>query len=92
MAVNRVEGVEDSKFSYSGSEGWVTFDTTMTSPEEFLEELSTMTAFNGTVREYVSAESIPADELLEDGSEEQAEDDHDHSDPDHEHPEDDGNN
>ena len=92
MAVKRVEGVEDAKFSYSGAEGWVTFDITMTSPEEFLGELSRLTAFSGTVREFVSAETIPADDELEDESAEQAEDDPDHSDPDHEHSGDEGNN
>jgi hypothetical protein len=66
VAVKRVDGVEDAKFSYASAEGWVTFDTTMTSPEDFLAELSKMTDFSGTVREFVSAESVPADEELED--------------------------
>ena len=91
MVVKGVEGVEEAKFSYSGAEGWVTFDTTMTSPEEFLGELAEMTDFAGTVREYVSAESVPADDDLEDESVEPLEDDHDHSDPDHEHSDDEGN-
>lgn len=69
MAVKRVEGVEDAKFSYAGGEGWVTFDTTMTSPEEFLGELSRLTAFRGMVREFPEREG----------------EDHDHSDPNHEH-------
>ena len=37
-------------FSYDRAEGFVTFDTTMTSPEEFLAELDRMTDFSGTVR------------------------------------------
>lgn len=37
-------------FSYDRAEGFVTFDTTMTSPEEFLAELNRMTDFSGTVR------------------------------------------
>ena len=51
-----------------------------------------MTDFNGTVREFVSAETIPADDELEDESVDQAEDDHDHADPDHEHSGDENNN
>lgn len=85
MAVKRVEGVEDAKFSYAGGEGWVTFDTTMTSPEEFLGELSRLTAFRGMVREFVSAESIPEDAASEGEFPEREGEDHDHSDPNHEH-------
>jgi hypothetical protein len=63
----RVEGVELAKFSYERGQGWVTFDTTKTSPEQFLEELDRMTDYSGTVREFVSSESVPADEDLEAG-------------------------
>jgi hypothetical protein len=63
----RVPGVEKAKFSYKRAQGWVTFDTTQTSPDEFLEELSRMTDYSGTVREFVSAEAVPADEELEVG-------------------------
>lgn len=65
VAVQRVDGVLDANFSYDGAEGWVTFDTTLTSPDEFLAELSRMTPFSGTVREFVSAGSVPEDEELE---------------------------
>ncbi len=50
MAVERVDGVREAVFSYDRAEGFVTFDTTMTSPEEFLAELDRMTDFSGTVR------------------------------------------
>ena len=51
MAVERVEGVQEASFSYERSEGFVTYDPEMTSPEEFLAELAEMTGFRGTVRE-----------------------------------------
>ena len=50
MAVERVEGVQEARFSYEGAEGFVTFDTTLTSAEEILAELDRMTDFSGTVR------------------------------------------
>ncbi len=89
MAVKRVEGVEDARFSYASGEGWVTFDTTITSPPEFLAELSRLTAFSGTVREFVSAESVPDDDALEENI---AEDGGDHSEMDDEHAHDENQN
>lgn len=92
MAVKRVKGVEDAKFSYTGGEGWVTFDTTMTSPEEFLGELSRLTAFRGTVRKFVSVESIPEGAALEGEFADDDGEDHDHTDPNHEHASDESHN
>ena len=57
MAVERVEGVREATFSYEHAEGFVTFDTTQTSPEVFLAELERMTAFSGVVRADASSES-----------------------------------
>jgi copper chaperone CopZ len=51
VAVERVEGVREASFSYERSEGFVTYDPAVTSPEEFLAELAEMTDFRGTVRE-----------------------------------------
>ena len=51
MAVERAEGVREASFSYERSEGFVTYDPAVTSPEEFLAELAEMTDFRGTVRE-----------------------------------------
>ena len=51
MAVERVEGVREARFSYAAAAGFVTFDTTMTSPLEIIGELERMTAFSATVRE-----------------------------------------
>ena len=62
MAVERVEGVQEASFSYERSEGFVTYDPAMTSPEEFLAELAGMTDFRGTVREAgVEGESASSD-------------------------------
>lgn len=44
-----MEGVRDAHFSYDEGTGEVTFDATRTSPEEFLEQLSTMTGFEARV-------------------------------------------
>lgn len=46
-----MEGVREATFSYERSEGFVTFDTTLTSAEAILAELDRMTDFTGTVRE-----------------------------------------
>ena len=51
MAVERVDGVREATFSYAAAEGFVTFDTTLTSPEQFIAELDRMTDFSATVRE-----------------------------------------
>ncbi len=50
MAVERVEGVQEASFSYARAKGFVTYDSSLTSPEEFLAELARMTDFRGTVR------------------------------------------
>ena len=50
VAVERVEGVREARFSYEAAEGFVTFDTTLTSVAEILGELETMTAFSATER------------------------------------------
>ena len=56
MAVERVEGVQEARFSYERAEGFVTFDAELTSPEAILAELTRMTAFSGTVREPTAPE------------------------------------
>ena len=50
MAVERVEGVREATFSFDRAEGFVTFDTTMTSVAEIVAELKRMTAFSATER------------------------------------------
>jgi copper chaperone CopZ len=49
--VERVDGVSEAWFSYNTAEGFVTFDTTVISPTEFIGELERMTAFTATLRE-----------------------------------------
>ena len=72
-----MEGVREAQFSYGRAEGFVTFETTKTSPEEFLAELDRMTDFSGTVRTDANAESMPHD--TPEGSEEHTEGSHEHS-------------
>ncbi len=50
MAVERVEGVREATFSFDRAEGFVRFDTTMTSVAEIVAELERMTAFSATER------------------------------------------
>ena len=58
MAVKRVEGVREAEFSFKRSEGFVTFDTTVTSTEAIIAELERMTDFTATVRETDSPEAV----------------------------------
>ena len=48
--MERVEGVEEARFSYEAADGFVTFDTTVTSVAEIVSELEQMTNFSATER------------------------------------------
>ncbi len=48
--MQRVDGVHEARFSYPEGEGFVTFDTTMTSVAEIVGELERMTDFSATER------------------------------------------
>lgn len=61
--------MKEATFSYQNAEGFVTFDPTQTSPEEFLAELARMTDYRGTVRADPGSESVPRE--APDGSGEQ---------------------
>ena len=50
MAVERVKGVREAEFSYERAEGFVTFDTTQTTPEAFIGELERMTDYSAKLR------------------------------------------
>lgn len=50
MAVKRVEGVRSAAFSYPEGTGSVTYDTTVTSPRLFIDELARATGFEAAVR------------------------------------------
>ncbi len=75
-----MEGVREAEFSYERAEGFVTFDTTKTSPEVFLAELDRMTDFSGTVRADPHSESTSHD--TPEGSEEHTEGSQEHSEAD----------
>ena len=49
--MERVEGVREAQFSWELAEGFVTYDTTLTSDEAIIAELERLTGFSGTVRE-----------------------------------------
>lgn len=59
--------MREAQFSYERAEGFVTYDTTTTSPEEFLAELDRMTDYSGTVRAEAGAEATEHEER-EDGT------------------------
>ena len=48
--MERVEGVREARFSYETAEGFVTFDTAVTTVTEIVSELEEMTGFNATER------------------------------------------
>ena len=48
--MERVEGVEEARFSYEAAEGFVTFDTAVTTVAEIVSELEQMTDFSATER------------------------------------------
>ncbi len=48
--MERVEGVEEARFSWETAEGFVTFDSAVTSVTEIVSELERMTAFSATER------------------------------------------
>ncbi len=48
--MERVDGVEEARFSYQAAEGFVTFDTTVTTIAEIVRELQQMTDFSATER------------------------------------------
>ena len=50
MAVERLEGVREATFSYERSEGFVTFDTTVTTVERIIGGLRESTGYRATSR------------------------------------------
>ena len=51
MAVERVDGVVEARFSYGSGSGVVTYDPGRVDPQVFIEELEEMTGFQASVRE-----------------------------------------
>jgi hypothetical protein len=73
VAVEKVEGVREATFSYAMGDGYVTYDETMTSPDEIIAGLQGLTAYTATVREDTEAsgeEHAEGDEMREDHDDE----------------------
>ncbi len=51
MALKKVDGVEDAEASYEAGSATVTFDPNVTSPTEFIAELTRLTGFTAEVVE-----------------------------------------
>ncbi len=49
MALLRVDGVEDAEVLFPSGAASVLYDASLTSPEEFIDELTRMTGFEATV-------------------------------------------
>ncbi len=49
MALLRVDGVEEAEVSYPSGAASVVFDASVTSPGDFIDELTRMTGFEATV-------------------------------------------
>ncbi len=69
MALKKVDGVEDADASYEAGSATVTFDPNVTSPTEFIRELTRLTGFTAEVvetrdakMELLNADSTPAAE------------------------------
>ncbi len=48
--MERVEGVQEARFSYEEAEGFVTFDMTVTTVAEIVSELEQMTGYSAIER------------------------------------------
>ena len=60
MALEKVDGVEDADVSYEAGSAIVTFDPDVTSPAEFIGELTRLTGFTAEVVEMTHADSASA--------------------------------
>ena len=55
----RVEGVEEAEVLFPSGAASVVYDPSLTSPAEFIEELTRMTGFEATVGEIIRGEDRP---------------------------------
>ncbi len=60
MALEKVDGVEDADVSYEAGSAIVTFDPEVTSPAEFIGELTRLTGFTAEVMEMTEGDSASA--------------------------------
>jgi copper chaperone CopZ len=58
VALKKVDGVEDADVSYEAGSAIVTFDPDVTSPAEFIGELTRLTGFTAEVVEMADADSV----------------------------------
>ncbi len=56
MALLGVEGVEEVEVLFPSGAASVVFDPSLTSPEEFIDELTKMTGFEATVGEIIQGQ------------------------------------
>ncbi len=59
MALLRVDGVEQAEVSFPSGEASVVYDPSLTSPEDFIDELTRMTGFEATVGEIIQSQDRP---------------------------------
>jgi len=53
----RVEGVEEAEVLFPSGAASVVYDPSLTSPEEFIDELTRMTGFEATVGEIIQGQA-----------------------------------
>ena len=53
----RVEGVEEAEVLFPSGAASVVYDPSLTSPEEFIDELARMTGFEATVGEIIQGQA-----------------------------------
>ncbi len=49
MVLRRIDGVEDADVSYEAGKAVITYDPTVTSPEEFIPKLEEMTGYQAEI-------------------------------------------
>ena len=60
MVLRRIEGVEDADVSYEAGKAVVTYDPTVTSPDEFIPKLEEMTGYEAEIADG-DAGALPSD-------------------------------
>ena len=60
MVLRRIEGVEDADVSYEAGKAVVTYDPTVTSPDEFIPTLEEMTGYQAEIADG-DAGALPSD-------------------------------
>ncbi len=60
MVLRRIEGVEDADVSYEAGKAVITYDPTITSPDEFIPKLEEMTGYQAEIADG-DAGAVPTD-------------------------------